>query len=193
MRSVAGFGVVGDRAGNEPGLDVGEGTVGEMPGRSGRTGHRARAGFVPSLDRRRPFGAHEAFGKACVAIGGAEVAGRAALVYEHPSLHGGSRIGERHVEAVRVDLRPRGCRVEQHRGAEQDRVVEPGDQLAEIEFVTLAVGDRNDAEQLPARSCRDRRRTRLARSSAGIPRSRCACGTVARRESACCTGMLRTA
>jgi hypothetical protein len=140
--------VVLDAAGHEACLGVGERPFAQVPdgGAAGRDGPLTPE--LPAGHGSRPSGSDGTTGQGRVPIGGAEVRGCTPLVNPHPGRDGQGGVGQRHLEAPVVDLRPGRGRSQQHRRGDEDGVVQPCHQLPDVELGALPVGHRDHVQQL---------------------------------------------
>lgn len=138
----------GEGHGVEAAAGVGEVAIRKVPDR--RAGCRdapAVGSGGPAVDGRGPPGPRRGVGSGEPAILGAEVEEATNVVDVHSGPDGVVAVGEGEVERVGGHRRPGAVRDQQHRRREERGVVDVGDELAEIELPTLAVGDGDQAER----------------------------------------------
>ena len=140
--------VVAHAARHEPAADVGERSVVQVPGHLGRTGERPTLDRGPLRHRCVPPRTDGTPGQGGPAVEGGEVDRCAPIVERDLCGDLTTSVGQTHLEGVLSGSRPRRVRSEHHRGCQQDRIVEIGRQLTDVELLAGAIRDGEQAEHL---------------------------------------------
>jgi hypothetical protein len=134
--------------GHQAAVDVRHGAAGQVPHSGERSRDSPSAVHLPALHRRVPFGADEAAGQVGVPVGGAEVACCALIVDVYPARDAVAAVVQGHVECLITGGRLRRHGREQHRRSQEQGIIQVGGELADVEFLAVAVGDRDVSSTL---------------------------------------------